>query len=141
MKPVSQWVENYKGSAPRATAAYSEGVQSSQKSWQSNSIAAIPAMVSGFQQAAADGRIQQGFARVSDQAFKAATVAKAGNYSTGLALGGDKYGQAAQKIAGALQQGIGQLGQRGPTGSEQNFARSRTLGLYLHSLKGQLGAS
>ncbi len=140
MKPVSQWVENYKGSAPRATSAYTQGVQSTQKSWSQSATNAIPAMVQGFNDAANSGRIAQGIQAAGDGYWKSQTVAKANNYSTGLAVGGDNYGAAAQKLAAALQTGIGSLGQRGPTGSEQNFARSRQLGLYLHSQRGNLGA-
>jgi hypothetical protein len=140
MKPVSQWVENYTGSAPKATAAYTSGVQSTQADWASLTTQAIPTMVQAFNQAAADGRIAQGINARGTGYWKAQTVAKAQSYSQGIALGGDNFGVAAQKIAQAIQTGVGQLGARGPRGSEQNFARSRTLGLYLHSLQGQLGA-
>ena len=140
MKPVSAWVDKYKSSAGTAQQAYVSGVQNSQVSWQQASIAAIPSMVQGFQQAANDGRIQQGFASVSDAAFKAAVQAKQQNYGTGITIGGDKYAAAAQKLAPAIANGLASLGPRGPVGSAQNYARSTALGQYLHSLRGQLGA-
>lgn len=140
MKPVSAWVDRYKSSAGTAQQAYVSGVQNSQKSWQSASIAAIPAMVQGFTQAANDGRIQQGFNRVSDSAFKSAVQAKQQNYGTGITLGADKYAAAAAKLGPAIAQGVASLGPRGPVGSPQNYARANALGQYLHGLRGQLGA-
>lgn len=140
MKPVSQWVENYKGSAPKATAAYTAGVSGTNKDWAGLTTAAIPNMVAGFNAAANDGRIAQGINARGTGYWKTQTVAKANSYSQGIALGGDNFNIAAQKIAQALTNGVSQLGARGPRGSEQNFGRSRQLGLYLHSLQGQLGA-
>jgi hypothetical protein len=140
VKPTAQWVENYKGSAGTAQTAYTAGVNASQKDWASLTTQAIPSMVQGFNQAAADGRIAQGINARGTGYWKSQTVAKAQSYSQGIALGGDNYNIAAQKISQALTTGISSLGARGPRGSEQNFGRSRQLGLYLHSLQGQLGA-
>lgn len=140
MKPVSEWVENWSGSAPRATANYTKGVQGTSKNWEALTVAAIPAMVQGFNEAANSGRIAAGIRDAGTPYWQSQTVAKAGNFSSGLSTGRDNYAAAAAKLGPAIQSGVSGLGARGPVGSEQNYGRARALGIYLHDRKGQLGA-
>lgn len=138
MKPVSTWGDNWAGAGARATTSYKEGVQSSDKDWQSAAQQAVPRMVEGFNQAAADGRIAAGIGRVSNASYKQTTLAKATNYTTGYTAGADNYRAAAQKLGPAIQAGVSGLPPRGDI--NQNLERSRQLALYLHSRKGTLGA-
>jgi transcription elongation factor len=128
------WVQ----SSGKATTNYNEGVQSTQKDQAQLAVNAIPRMVAGFNAAANEGRIAAGLTRGGTPYWKARTQAKSPNYSAGFAAGGDNFGAAAQKLIPALQNGVAQLPPRGDI--EQNIQRSRALALYLHSLKGTLGA-
>jgi hypothetical protein len=125
-------------SSGKATTNYTQGVQSTTKDQAALAVAAIPRMVAGFNDAANSGRIAAGLQRGGTQYWKTQTEKKAGNYSSGFSAGGDNFGAAASKLIPALQNGVAQLPPRGDI--EQNFQRSRALGLYLHSLKGTLGA-
>jgi hypothetical protein len=140
MKPVSEWVDNWSASAPRATTAYTTGVQSTTKDWANLTVAAIPNMVAGFNAAANSGAIAAGIRNSGTGYWQSQTVAKAGNFSSGLSTGKDNYAAAAAKLGQAIQSGVSGLNARGPVGSEQNYGRSRALGIYLHDRKGQLGA-
>ena len=138
MKTATQMKDAWVASASKAGTNFVAGVQSTQKDQAALAIAAIPRMVANFQQAAADGRIAQGIQRGGTQYWKTQTEKKATNYTSGFSAGGDNFGAAAAKLIPALQNGVAQLPPRGDI--EQNFQRSRALGLYLHSLKGTLGA-
>lgn len=140
MKPVSEWVDNWSGSAPRATSNYTKGVTSTNKDWASLTQAAIPSMVQGFNEAANSGRIAAGIRDAGTGYWQSQTVAKAQNFSSGLSTGRSNYEIAAGKVAQAIGSGVSGLAARGPVGSEQNYGRSRALGIYLHDRKGTLGA-
>ena len=138
MKTAQQMRDAWVASSGKATTNYNEGVQSTQKDQAQLAVNAIPRMVAGFNDAANSGRIAAGFTRGGTPYWKQRTQQKSGNYSSGFSSGGDNFGAAAQKLIPALQNGVAQLPPRGDI--EQNFQRSRALGLYLHSLKGTLGA-
>lgn len=138
MKTAQQMKDAWVASSGKATANYSAGVQATQKDQAGLAVAAIPRMVAGFNDAANSGRIAAGLQRGGTAYWKSQTEAKKTNYGSGFTAGGDNFGAAAQKLIPALQQGVAGLPPRGDI--EQNFQRSRALGLYLHSLKGTLGA-
>jgi len=140
VKDLQAWVDNWTGSAAKATTAYTAGVQSTNKDWASLTSAAIPTMVQGFNDAANSGRIAAGIRAAGTGYWQSQTVKKAGNFSQGLSTGKDNYAAAASKLFPAIQAGVNGLPARGPVGSEQNYGRSRALGVYLHDRKGTLGA-
>lgn len=138
MRTAQQMRDAWVASSGKATTNYNEGVQSTQKDQAQLAVNAIPRMVAGFNDAANNGRIAAGLTRGGTPYWKSQTQKKSTNYSSGFAAGGDNFGAAAAKLIPALQNGVAQLPPRGDI--EQNIARSRALALYLHSLKGSLGA-
>ena len=102
---TSRWVS----SAGAAQQRFAEGVQATQKDPTSLAIAAQPKLVANFNAAIQAGRYQRGLAAVGQAGWKAATVAKAANYSTGISASQDKYMAAigpVLQIEGQLQQQI-----------------------------------
>jgi hypothetical protein len=95
-------------------------------------------MVQGFNEAAASGSISAGINAVGTAGWKAATKAKVGNYTTGFTAGASRYSQAAAKFIPAINAGVASLPPRGDINA--NLQRANSLALYLHGLKGTLGA-
>lgn len=138
MKSAATAVANYTASAPRATSAWSEGIANTQKDQASLAVAAIPRMVTGFNEAANSGRIAAGLTRGGTSYWKSQSQAKSGAYSLGIQNGAGAFGQAIAKILAAEAQIVNSLGPRGDIMT--NLQRSQQFALGLHSLKGQLGA-
>lgn len=138
MKSAQTAAANYAASAPRATQAWSEGIQSTQKDQAALAVAAIPRMVQGFNEAANSGRIAAGLQRGGTQYWKQQSQQKSGAYSLGIQNGTSNFTTAIGKILAAEAQIVNSLGPRGDIMT--NLQRSQQFALGLHSLKGQLGA-
>lgn len=76
---LSRWKSGTSASGPK----YTQGVQAG-KSWTAGYIAAEPAMAAAIQAALAAGRFTAGVNALGDTGYKNATVAKAGNWMTGV---------------------------------------------------------
>ena len=138
MKTAAQAAANWTGSAGRAATAYSEGVAQTQKDQAALAVQAEARLLQGFNEAVSSGRWRQGVQRGGTAYWKQQTEAKKANYGVGFAAGAQNYTAAAQKVINAIATGVASLPPRGDIG--QNFQRTVSLGTYLHSLKGQLGA-
>jgi hypothetical protein len=136
MKPLAQWTQNWQNSAGEAATNYSAGVNSTTKDWaaltvaqqatmQANWNASLPTWASHVQ-------------AVGTAGWKAKTVAKVANYSTGFAAGANDYNTAAGKIFNALNNIVPSLPPRGSYA--QNKSRLIAEIDALHALKGTLGA-
>lgn len=138
MKTAQTAAANWTGSAPRATQAWTEGIQTTTKDQAGLAVAAIPRMVAGFNDAANSGRIAAGLQRGGTAYWKSQSVAKSGAYSLGIQNGGANYAAAAQKFMPAIANIVSGLPPRGDI--MQNLQRVQALALGLHQLRGQLGA-
>lgn len=136
MKPVATWGTNWTNSAGRAATDYQAGVNNYNGDWagatvrqqavmQANFIASMPTWAAHVQ-------------AVGTAGWKAATIAKVANYSTGFQAGSGNYNIAAGKIGAALTNIVPSLPPRGTYA--ENKIRATTLMDSLHALKGQLGA-
>ena len=139
MKPQSAWSANWQQSQGRATSAYQEGVQATNKDWAGNLLRQKAVMVQNWQTAVNSPHYDAHVTAVGTAGWKSATVAKAGNFSTGFAAGAAKQQIAAGKLFNAMQNVVGSLPPRGTY--EQNKARATSVMDQLHSLKGTLGAA
>lgn len=138
MKTAQQAAAAWQASQGRAAAAYTAGVQSYSGDWAGATAAQEAAMLQGVTQAVTSGRWRSGVQAVGTAGWKAATEAKAPNYSQGFSAGAAKQAQAAQKIMSALGNIVPNLPARGTF--EQNKVRATTLMDALHAQRGQLGA-
>ena len=138
MKTAQQAGANWSGAASRATPAYTQGVQSTQKDQAALAVAQQTALLTNFTNAVTSGRWAAGVTRRGTAYWKSQTEAKAANYTQGYTAGANNYQAAAAKFMPAIAQGVASLPPRGDINA--NLQRSNSLALYLHGLKGQLGA-
>jgi hypothetical protein len=138
MKTAQQAQANWTGAASRATPAFVQGVQQTQKDQAALAVQQQAALLANFTQSVLDGRWAQGVTRRGTAYWKSQTEAKSTNYTQGYTAGANNYQAAAAKFMPAIAQGVASLPPRGDI--NQNLQRSNSLALYLHGLKGQLGA-
>ena len=96
MADLAQTVQRYQESAAMGQQRYVEGVQASQVDIVGRAIAAQPKLLANVTQAITSGRWQRRLAEVGNAGIKAATLAKAANYSTGIAAGVPNFQKAMQ---------------------------------------------
>lgn len=138
MKTAQQAQANWTGSAGRAATDWSAGVQSYNGDWAAATTRQQNVMQANWQQSITDGSWAKGVNAIGTSGWKAATVAKASNYSTGFQAGAANYAASSAKILNALQNIVPNLPARGTY--EQNKVRATTLMDALHAQRGQLGA-
>jgi hypothetical protein len=138
VKTAAQAAQNWQNAAGRATQDYVAGVQSTSKDQAALAVAQQATLLNNFTQAVTSGRWAAGVTRRGTAYWKQQTEAKSQNYATGYTSGASNYNAAAQKVMAAIAQGVANLPPRGDI--NQNLQRVQSLDLYLHSLKGQLGA-
>ena len=95
--------QRWQSAASTAQTRYTEGVQNTSKDPTSLAAAQAQKMLNGVQQAVTSGRWQRRLAEVGKQGWQSATLAKANNYSTGIAAGGTKYQQGYGAFAAYMQ--------------------------------------
>lgn len=138
MKTPQQAAQNWRESQGRASAAWTEGVQSYNGDWAGATVAQEGVALQNITAAFTSGRWRQGVLSVGTGGWKAATTAKATNYSTGFSAGANNQQAAIQKIMNSLAGIVPNLPARGTY--EQNKVRATTLMDALHAQRGQLGA-
>lgn len=97
MATLQQTVERWKNSASGAQTRYTEGVQGTQVDVVQRAVAAKGKLIANFAASVNNGTWERKLAAVGTAGWKAATVAKASNYSTGIAAGESKF-QAAMQV-------------------------------------------
>lgn len=138
MKTAQQAGSNWSGAATRATPNFVAGVQSTQKDQAALAVAQQATLLQNFTQAVQSGRWAAGVTRRGTAYWKQQTEAKQNNYQQGYTAGANNYAAAAAKFMPAIAQGVASLPPRGDINA--NLQRSNSLALYMHGLKGQLGA-
>lgn len=138
MKTPQQAAEAWVASAGRAATNWSAGVQSYNGDWAGATTQQQAVMQTNWQQAVSSGRWAAGVQNVGTGGWKAATTAKAPNYSQGFQAGASRQATAIGKVLAAEAQIVQSLPPRGTF--EQNVQRSVAVQTALHALKGQLGA-
>jgi len=128
-KVAAKWARR----AASAGTEYTEGIQSTPRSWATASSAAEKNYVAGVNAAAAAGRFGKGVNRVGDAKWKKNAIEKGpARFSQGVAVAEADY---ASQV-GPYLEAIGRvnLPERGPTGSEGNYARTAAIGKALRQL-------
>jgi prophage DNA circulation protein len=87
---AQRWVN----AAGAAQQRFTEGVQATTKDPTALAIAQVQKLQANFIQAVTSGRWQRNLAKAGKAGWQAATVAKAGNYGTGIAASQDKFAAA-----------------------------------------------
>ena len=139
MKTAQQAAQRYQQNASAAGPAYEAGIQATSVDVVGRAIAAAPAAVQNYSQAITSGRWAAALNASGGTAnWKAMSVAKSGNYTTGVNAGASKYQAAAAKLIPFIEQTVQSLPARQPGNVAANV-QNRVLGLAtaLHSAKGQ----
>jgi hypothetical protein len=103
MLDASTAAQRWQQSASGAQTRYTEGVQATSVDPTALAAAQASKMLQGVQQAITSGRWQRRLAEVGAAGWKSATLAKANNYSTGIAASANKYQQGYGAFAAYMQ--------------------------------------
>src|SRR5262249_61352668 len=103
MKTAQQAAANWSGSAGRAATSYQQGVESYNGDWAGATVAQQAVLVANFNQAVNSGLWSQGVQAKGTAGWKADTVAKLANYSTGFTAGRARQAAAKATINQAEQ--------------------------------------
>lgn len=123
MKTAAQATAKWQSGVASAGPAYTAGVQNS-ADWAAATAGAESAMVAGFQQAAADGRITRGIQSRGTAGWRSRTLAKAGNWQTGVQQGSSAYSQAyTAKLQPMIEAGLSAISSMPRGGYAANKAR------------------
>lgn len=137
MKSLDQTVSRWKTGAGAAQTAFTQGVQDTQVDVAARAIAAQGAAVQGYTQALTSGRWARAITASGGTAnWKARTLAKAANYSTGINANADKYQSAMSKLLPAFAQIVAGLPAKVPGDIGSSVARSSAFIQAAHGLKG-----
>ena len=128
---VSKWTANAGG----AQQAFTDGVQGTTVDVVGRAIANQAGMLAGVTQAVNSGFWASQLSKVGTTGWKSATVAKAGNYGTGIAAGAGKFQSSMQTWLPRIQQaGAAAKAMPGAT-LDQRLARSAYVARTLYNAK------
>jgi len=128
---VSRW----QSSASSAQTRYTEGIQSTTKDPTALATAAQAKLLVGFNDAINSGRWARNLQAVGAQGWKSAAVAKAANYSTGIAAGVNKYQSAMQTWLPIIQSSAQQVASMPNNSFQDAVNRSVQMMTLLHNAK------
>lgn len=103
--------DRWAAAAGSAQTRFTEGVQNTQVDVVARAVAQQGVMQANFAEAVSSGRWARRLGEVGTAGWKARTVAKASNYSTGIAAGKDRYAAAAAKLYPYIGQGQAMIAQ------------------------------
>jgi hypothetical protein len=135
MADLNITVTRWQQSAGTAQTRFTEGVQATTKDPTALAIQAQAKMLQGFNEAIQSGRWQRNLSAVGQAGWKSATLAKANNYSTGIAAGAPKF-QAAMQTWLPIINSASQQVQSMPNNSfADSLARMNAFATALHNAK------
>lgn len=135
MADLATTVARWRDSASQAQTRYTEGVQATQVDVVGRAIAAQGKLLSGFQQAVTSGRWARNLSERGTAGWKAAAVAKAANYSTGIAAGVDDYQRAMSTWLPIIQSAAASVQSMPNTSFQDSLNRMTAFATALHNAK------
>jgi hypothetical protein len=135
MADLATTVARWRDSAIQGQSRFAEGVQATTKDVVSLAIAAQPKLLANFNQAVQSGFWARRLGERGTQGWKAATVAKAGNYATGIAAGVDDYQKAMQTWLPIIQSAAASVQGMPNTSFADSIARMTAFATALHNAK------
>jgi hypothetical protein len=128
---AARWVQSASGAQTRFT----DGVQGTSKDPTALAIAQQAKLLAGFQQAVNSGRWASNLRKIGAAGWKAATVAKAANYTTGVSASEQKYAAAIAPVLQVIASIQSQLQSMPSTSLADNLARSNFANTTLYNWK------
>jgi len=135
MADLATTVQRWKDAAAMGQTRYVEGVQASQADVVGRAIAAQPKLLTNFNQAVQSGRWAQALSAKGTAGWKAATIAKAANYSTGIAAGGEDYQKAMTTWLPIIQSAAAAVQGMANASFADSVARMTAFATALHNAK------
>lgn len=135
MADLATTVERWQQSASQGQQRYVEGVASTQKDVVGLAINAQSKMAANYAQAISSGRWARRLSEVGTAGWKAATQAKASNYSTGIAAGRDKYQRAMTEWLPRIHSAAASVQSMPNNNIQDALARSNAFAMALHNAK------
>lgn len=135
MADLATTVQRWRDAASMGQARYVEGVQATQVDVVGRAISAQPKLLSNFQQAVTSGFWARRLSERGTAGWKAATVAKAANYATGIAAGVDDYQQAMQTWLPIIQSAAASVKGMPNTSFQDSLNRMTAFATALHNAK------
>jgi hypothetical protein len=135
MADLATTVQRWRDSASQGQQRYQEGVQATQVDVVGRAVAAQPKMLANVQQAITSGRWARRFQEKGTAGWKAATIAKASNYATGIAAGADDYQRAMQEWLPIIQSAAASVQSMPNTSFQDSLNRMTAFATALHNAK------
>jgi len=135
MADLATTVQRWKDAAAMGQARYAEGVQATQVDVVSRAIAAQSKLLTNFNQAVQSGRWAQALSARGTAGWKAATIAKAANYATGIAAGGEDFQKAMTVWLPIIQSAAASVQAMPNASFADSIARMNAFATALHNAK------
>lgn len=135
MADLATTVQRWRDSAGMGQARYSEGVQATQKDVVALAISAQPKLLTNFQQAVSSGFWARRLQARGTAGWKAQTLAKAGNYATGIAAGAADYQTAMQTWLPIIQSAAAAVAGMPNASFQDSLNRMTAYATALHNAK------
>lgn len=135
MADLATTVARWRDSASAGQQRYAEGVQATQVDVVGRAIAAQPKMLANVTQAITSGRWARRLSDVGTAGWKAATLAKASNYATGITAGVDSYQRAMQTWLPIIQSAAASVNAMPNASFADSIARMTQYATLLHNAK------
>lgn len=135
MADLATTVARWRDSASQAQTRYTEGVQATQVDVVGRAIAAQPKMLQGYTQSVTSGRWARNLSEVGTAGWKQQTIAKAGNFATGIAAGVDKYQRAMSTWLPIIQSASASVQGMPNTSFQDSLNRMTQFATLLHNAK------
>lgn len=135
MADLATTVARWRDSAAAGQTRYTEGVQATQVDVVARAIAAQPKLLTNVQQAITSGRWARRLQERGTAGWKAATLAKATNYATGIAAGVDDYQKAMQTWLPIIQSASASVQSMPNASFQDSLNRMTAFATALHNAK------
>jgi len=134
IKSLNKISEKWARKTPLATEDYRDGVNSPRKDWETTALAGVENMKSGFQEAAADGRIERGISDAGTEKWQRNARGKgAQRFGPGARAGESDFNKGFSPFHSVISNTT--LPPRGPKGSPANIERVSVMAQALHNAK------
>lgn len=134
MKSASESVAKYVNRAGAASLDYKQGAEQTSKDQAQAAIAGKDNYVKGVQESITRGAYEKGLQKSGKSGWLKGVQEKGANrYADGVSSGADKYATNSAKFDSARNAASNMP--RGPKGSENNYARAKTVGQALRAVK------
>ena len=138
IKPLDQASDKWVRRASIAGPDYQAGIAAPKRSWADSAKAGNANWKAGITAAAGRDAFSKGVEKAGDARWKdMATKKGPSRFAEGVAIGKDDWGKGFNPYHSAIS--ALKLTDRGPTGSMQNYERSKAIGTTLRTLKEKIG--